>query len=195
MTRTFTTMTFTRVLRRLATLGALAAGLALTGCASTAPSYQPTNDNVRALQSATGGKLALGEFTAKEASLNSLTIRGGSFVSPYGGSFAEYLKAALKSELETAGKFDSASAVSISGELLTNALDAPMGTGSAHISARIVVKRGSNVIFDKVVAGDRTWESSFIGGIAIPAARQNYADTMKALLATLFKDKDFVTAL
>lgn len=188
------TMAVVGPLRHLLWLAALAGSLTLTGCASTAPHYQATNDNVRALQAKSGGKIALGEFTAKEASLNQLSIRGGNYASPYAGSFAEYLKAALKSELESAGKLDSAAPVVITGELLSNSLDAAVGTGTAHISARIVVMHGKDRLFDKVVSGDRTWESSFIGAVAIPAARQNYAETVKALLANLFSDRDFLKA-
>lgn len=166
-------------------------GLALTGCAAVAPSYQPANDNVRALQAMPGGKVSLGQFTAKSDDLNHITIRGGAYTSPQNDSFAEYLKAALRKELESSGRLDSKASVVITGELLKNSLDAAIGTGTAVISARIVVTRGTEKIFDKIFVGESQWESSFMGAVAIPAARRNYADTMKKLLGKLFSDVDF----
>ncbi len=79
----------------------------------------------------------------------------------------------------------------ITGELQTNSIDPAIGTGSAHISARIVIKRGTDIVFDKVVHGDSEWDSSFMGAVAIPLARQQYGETMKKLLANLFSDPSF----
>ncbi|PFH11653.1 TonB family protein [Collimonas sp. PA-H2] len=184
------------LVRRLAMTGIGAVLLALTGCAAVAPNYQPTNDNVRTLQALPGGKVAVGQFTAKDKSLESLSIRAGSYNSPYNGSYAEYLKAALRAELEGSGKFDAASPVVVTGQLLENSLDgASFTTGTAKISARFVVTQSGAKTFDKVVAGASQWESSVIGMVAIPAARANYIDTIRKLLANLFADRDFQTAL
>jgi TonB family protein len=184
------------LMRRLAMAGIGAVLLALTGCAAVAPNYQPTNDNVHTLQALPGGKVALGQFTAKDKSLDSLTIRAGSYNSPYNGSYAEYLKAALRAELEGSGKLDAASPVVITGQLLENSLDgASFTTGTAKVSARIVVTQSGAKTFDKVVVGASQWESSFVGAIAIPAARRNYVDTVRKLLANIFADRDFQTAL
>lgn len=169
--------------------------LVLSGCASVAPPYQATNDNVRAIQVLPGSKVAVGEFKAQKESLNHLTIRGGSFDSPYSASFAEYLKTALVLELQSAGKLDSSSKVIITGELISNNLDAAIGTGTASISARIVVMRADEKTFDKVVSVENQWESSFVGAIAIPLARQNYGDTVKKLISKLVTDSDFQKAL
>ncbi|HAT32915.1 MAG TPA: hypothetical protein DCW29_19325 [Janthinobacterium sp.] len=185
----------TRLVHMMGTLGACAVLALVTGCASVAPAYQPSNENVRTLQALPGGKVALGEFTAKNESLNHLSIRGGAFDSQYKASYAEYLKAALRAELENSGKLDAASHIIITGELLSNSLDASIGTGHASISARIVVMRDGNKVFDKVLSGASEWESSFVGAVAIPAAQQNYAATMKKLLSNLFTDGDFRKAL
>jgi hypothetical protein len=190
MTHSINLSTFA-IARRLGLLLLCLAAMALTGCAATAPPYQATNDNVRALQTLPGGKVSLGEFTAKSPDLNHLSIRAGSYSSPFNDSYAEYLKQALRAELESGGKLDPKSPVTITGELQTNSIEPSAGTGSAHISARIVVKRGSDVIFDKVVHGDSEWESSFMGAIAIPLARQQYGETLKKLIANLLADPDF----
>jgi hypothetical protein len=184
------------VVRLVAALAVCVATMSLTGCATVvATPYQPTNDNVRSLQALPGGLVSLGEFTAKSPDLNHLSIRSNSFTSPFNDSFAEYLKAALRSELEASGKLDPKSPVVITGELQTNSIDPAMGTANAHISARIVIKRGNETVFDKVVHGDSEWESSFIGAIAIPMARQQYGETLKKLLANLFADPSFKKVL
>lgn len=184
------------LIRRLAVAGMAAVLLALTGCAAVAPNYQPTNDNAHTLQALPDGKVAVGQFTAKDKSLESLVIRAGTYSSPYNGSYAEYLKAALRAELEGAGKLDAASPVVISGQLLENSVDGALfDVGTARVSARFVVMQGGAKTFDKVVVGASQWESSVIGAIAIPAARRNYVDTVHKLLANLFADKDFQAAL
>jgi TonB family protein len=184
------------LMHRLAMAGMAAVLLALTGCAAVAPNYQPTNDNAHTLQAIPGGKAAVGQFTAKDKSLESLVIRAGTYSSPYNGSYAEYLKAALRAELEGAGKLDVASPVVISGQLLENSVDGALfDVGSAKVSARFVVMQGGAKTFDKVVVGASQWESSVIGAIAIPAARRNYVDTVRKLLSNLFADRDFQAAL
>jgi hypothetical protein len=75
--------------------------------------------------------------------------------------------------------------------LQTNTLDAPFGTGSAHISARIVIQRGTDTVFDKVLHGDNEWKSPFVGVAAIPLAQQQYDDTWEKMIASLFADPDF----
>ncbi|WP_156479955.1 TonB family protein [Collimonas pratensis] len=184
------------LIRRLAMAGIGAALLALTGCAVVAPNYLPTNDNVRTLQALPGDKVAVGQFTAKDKSLESLSIRGSIYNSPYNGSFAEYLKAALRAELETSGKLAEVSPLVITGQLLENSVNgASISTGTAKISARIVVMQSGAKTFDKIVIGTSQWDSSFIGVVAVPEARRNYIDTVRKLLANLFADRDFQAAL
>lgn len=183
-------------MRRLAMAGIGAALLALSGCAVVAPNYLPTNDNVRTLQALPGGKVAVGQFTAKDKSLESLSIRGSIYNSPYNGSFAEYLRAALRAELETSGKLAEVSPLVITGQLLENSVNgASISTGTAKISARIVVTQSGAKTFDKIVIGTSQWDSSIIGVVAVPEARRNYIDTVRKLLANLFADRDFQAAL
>ena len=176
---------------------ALSLGLValLTGCTASAPPYQATLDNVRTLQTLPGGKVAIGPFTCADERLNHLAIRLSTYESPVGNSFAEYLRSALTAELQAAGKVDAGASTVITGELLTNAIDDGLSASSAHVSARIVVKRGAQVRFDKVVHGDTEWESSVIGAVAIPLDRQHHGDTIKQLLAALFADRDFQASI
>jgi hypothetical protein len=165
--------------------------LNLAGCASTAIPYLATNENVIVLQALPKGKVALGQFTAQNPGLNQVSIRATSYESPFNGSYAEFLKEALRTELETAGRFAPSAPIVINGELQTNTLDASVGTGHAHISARIAIKRGGDTVYDKIVRGDNEWSSPFLGAIAIPRAAQQYDIAWEALIASLFADPDF----
>lgn len=182
-------------LRGLSALGAIAVGLWLTGCASAMPRYQATVSNARALQALPGGSVSVGRFTAGDESLNHLSVRGNAFVSPYGDSYAEYFREALKAELESAGKLRTDSAVVITGELLVNSLEAGVSTGAAKVSARVAVTRDTRRVFETVLSTETQWESSFIGAIAIPAAQQNYADAVRQLLGKLFANQEFQQSL
>lgn len=169
----------------------------LSGCASTAPQYQVANSNVQAL-SVGAGKVAVGKFGygAKGTKLNQLTIRGGSYDSPVEKSWAAYLQEALKAELVASNRLtDNADAV-ITGVLLENDLDGSgANIGTAHISAKFVVTRSGHITYERQLTIDKQWESSFIGGIAIPLARQSYIAAMSELLGKLFTDTEFIRAI
>lgn len=180
------------LLRRPARLLVLALGLALAACTTAAPpSYSGTIDNIRTLDTLPQGKVSLGPFTSKGSVGDSMTIRASTFEAPNKGSFADYLKSALQAELVSDGRFDATAQVVISGELLANVVNADIGTGTAHVSARFVVARSGTTVYDKVLNSDTQWESSFIGAIAIPLARQQYVDAVKKLIGNLFNDPDF----
>ena len=85
---------------------------------------------------------------------------------------------------------------SITGELLKNEIDASgFSIGKGSISARIIVKNGSAVKFDKVKSADITWESSFVGAVAIPKAIESYPELVQKLVTQLVSDPDFSAAL
>jgi len=173
--------------------------LFLVGCASVAPNYEASYQNNRALKDAGVGKVALGPFDTGGASsptFTELSIRGGSMTSPYNNSYVAYLAEALKIELTVAGLLDAGSQIKVSGSLLENSLDASgSSVGKAAIKARFVVRSQTEIKFDKVIAASDEWESSFVGGIAIPRAREHYASTVQKLLNTLFINPEFRSAI
>lgn len=127
--------------------------------------------------------------------VDSLTIRGGSYLSPY-GSYTAYLAEALKQELDDARLLDPQSQIEVSAVLLKNLLDASgFSTGVAEIEARFIVRNADTIKFDKVKIARHTWESSFAGAIAIPKAQQNYPVVVQKLVGQLFADPEFISAL
>jgi predicted small lipoprotein YifL len=171
---------------------------ALSGCALTAPNYTPSMDNVAALNSMGDVKAKVGEFTAPVGASTpaALSIRGSSMSSPVGGNYGAYVAEALRQELSLANKLAVGSDTLVTGSLVKNELDGSgFSTGTASISARFVVSKGGVSVYEGVKTVDHSWESSFIGATAIPAAVTGYHNTVQKLLASLYADPEFAKAI
>lgn len=170
----------------------------VAGCATPAPPYRSSFDNTLALKRISG-KAKVGEFIIPEEqreAVNTVLLRATSMTSPYNDSYAEYLREALKQELREAGRFDENADIEVSGVLLKNVVDASgINVGTAHISARFLVRKGTVVRYDDIVAVDHEWPSSFPGMIAIPTARDNYPIAVQKLIKQLLADPRFSAAL
>jgi hypothetical protein len=73
--------------------------------------------------------------------------------------------------------------------------DAAIGTGKGKLGARFVVTRSNTVRYDRELSVDSEWESSFMGGVAIPLAAQNYEGLYRKLVAKLIDDAAFRAAV
>jgi hypothetical protein len=184
---------------RIAAIAAVtAASMQLTGCANIQMSApQAVLENTAKLRSANLAPAAVASFTAdaKAGGDNSMSIRGGNSVQAPGGSFAKHLGETLKVELQTAGLLDAASTNVITGTLTSSVLNASIGTADAKLSARFVVTRAGAVKYDRELSVGSTWESSFIGAVAIPLAANNYEGQYRALISKLLDDADFRKSL
>jgi hypothetical protein len=186
---------FASTLKAVVALGAV---VLLHGCALTAPAYSPSVANVEALKKAGARTVALGSFTVQAGAPGgaSIGLRGSSMTSPVGADYAAYLGEALRQELLLAGRLDPKSELEIAGTLMKNDIAAAgVSTNSGEIEARFVVRRAGAVRFDAVKRAESSWESSFVGGIAIPKAQQQYPVIVQQLLAKLLADPQFVAAL
>jgi hypothetical protein len=186
---------------RLVTLAA--AGLLtlqLVGCAQMAMT-QPTPSIEMASKLRTSGMApaALGNFAldaSKPASMDkSIGIRANSLQSPVEGSFAKYLRETLKVELESAGLLDPKAQTVITGTLTAHDLDPAIGTAKGMLASRFVVTRSGAVRFDRELKVESSWESSFMGAVAIPLAAGQYEALYRKLVAALVDDADFRKAL
>ncbi|MBI3150139.1 MAG: hypothetical protein HYZ17_16675 [Betaproteobacteria bacterium] len=180
--------------------GAMLIALAHTlgGCSLMAPSYSPSMENVQKLKSAGDFSASVGKFESApdKGNANPISLRGSSMSSPYEGSYAAYLAEAIRQELSLAGKLKPGTEIEISGVLQKNDIHAAgIVTASGGVEARFAVKRAGKIVFDKVKFAGGEWESSFVGGIAIPRAQQEYPRLVQRLLAELYSDRDFFAAL
>ncbi len=170
----------------------------LTGCASIKMSApQAALENTAKLPTANMAPTSVGSFTAdaKAGSDASMSIRGGNSVEAPGGSFARHLGDTLKAELQTAGLLDAASTNVITGTLTSSVLNSNIGTADGKLGARFVVTRAGAVKYDRELTVDSTWESSFIGAVAIPLAANNYEGLYRKLITKLLDDGEFRKSL
>jgi hypothetical protein len=159
---------------------------------------QPTMGNVQAAKAAAiiptnvlPFKLAEGKDPKMD---RSMSVRATTLVAPT-GSFAQHLQATLETELRAAGLLDKNSIASIEGLLTDCQLDSAMSQGTGRLASRIIVRRQGKTVYDKDVAVDAAWESSFVGAIAIPAAINEFTALFGKVVGKLLNDPDFRQAL
>jgi hypothetical protein len=137
-------------------------------------------------------QLAPGKPAAMDTKLGGLR---GNRLRPAKKSWSQLLKDTLVVELTAAGLYDPSSRFVIEGQLTDSKVDAAIGTGTARLAARFIVTSDGRVEYDKELAIDASWESSFIGGVAVPKAMSQYSALYKQLIAKLIDDPDFQRAL
>jgi hypothetical protein len=170
------------------------------GCASVKlDASTPTPATLEKLRGSTmtpmqAGKFALAGGKPTEMDRTLPGLRGNS-LTPAKGSFAQLLKDTLVVELTAAGLHDANSQAVIEGELTDSQIDAAIGTGTGRLAARFKVRRGGQQIFDKELAVQSSWESSFLGAVAVPAAMNQYHGLYKTLVAKLVDDAEFRKAV
>ncbi len=181
-------------------LACLALSFWLVGCASVnlpAPSASAQNiEKLRAValvQAQMGAfQLAAGKNPEMDRVLGGMR---GSTISPAKGSFALQLRDELAAELKAAGMLDEKATTIISGQLTDSMVDAAISQGKGRLAAEISVTRSGQTVFKKELIVERTWESSFIGATAIPAAMNNYSALYKDFVSKLIEDVDFRKAM
>jgi hypothetical protein len=169
-----------------------------TGCSLVAPRYSPSLENVQRLKDANVQSAKVGSFSATPGKANpkAISLRGSSLSSPYDGSYSRYLSESLKEELSLAGKLAPDAQVEVTGALQKNDINAAgFKTGTGDIEARFVVTRGGTVRYDQVKSIHDEWDSSFMGNVAIPRAQARYPVMVQKLLALLYADPEFLSAL
>lgn len=173
--------------------------LGLTGCASTRiPQYQGSIDNIVALEGGTSRSVRVGAFTVGEGDdvhADSVSIRGGQIRSPVNDSYVDYLRAALVQDLREAGRLDPDAEIEIAGSLVSNRLKGGVATGRAELKVRLAIRKGSEVLLDKVYSADNQWPSSLIGVVAFERGINGYADVFPKLFAAIYADPEFKAAL
>jgi hypothetical protein len=176
---------------------AVLAPVLAAGCAMQAPPYQPALDNVEILKK-NASPAALGSFTVQAGGegVVSIGLRGSPMRSPVGNDYAAYLANALSQELQLAGKLDPKSKIVITGLLLKNDIAAGgISTNSGEIEAQFTVLNDGQERYRATHKAQMSWDSSFIGAVAIPRAQQQYPLMVQKLLGQLMADARFQAAL
>ncbi|WP_083380104.1 hypothetical protein [Paraburkholderia fungorum] len=102
----------------------------------------------------------------------------------------------MEQEFAVAGDLSSHAKFEVSGVLLKNDIDAlGFSQGQGIISARFVVRRGSDIVYDSVKTAIGNWDSSLLGFVAVTNATQAYPQIVQTLLAKLYADPVFRSAI
>ena len=167
-----------------------------TGCMTMqTPPYEAAIGNYEQMQDSKYKKVVIGDFSISDNKLNMISVRGNPLKSSISDSFGTYLKSALEEECYKAGLLLKESKCNISGMILENDIDTGFDTASGHISAKVVIVDNEQIIFEKVIKATHQWESSFVGAVAIPRARDNYPFVIRKFINKLFEDDDFKLAM
>ncbi|MBL8320088.1 MAG: hypothetical protein JNJ42_16885 [Burkholderiaceae bacterium] len=186
-----------RTFTRAATLALL---VPLFGCTTVLPPPTASGQSAQSLRAANLApasvgtfKLAPGRPPLMDTELSG-GLRGGNVSAP-SGSYSQHLKETLRAELHSAGLLDPQSKLVIEGQLTDSKVDAAIGTGTARLAARFQVVRDGKPSFDKELVAEDSWDSSFVGAVAIPRAIERYGAIYKMLVSKLLDDSDFRRAL
>lgn len=172
---------------------ALACTAALLGACGAIPmgQAQPSLDSIRLAKASLPAPVALGTFAlapGKDAALDvSVRVRAHTLTPPQ-GSFARYLRDTLEAELRAAGLLDAQAGTVIEGQLLDRRLDPAMGTASASLTARFVVRRAAHLAYAREFTAESSWPSSFVGAEAIPLAINEFTTLFRKLVGQLLGD-------
>jgi hypothetical protein len=193
-------MTFVSAIQRAAAMLVCVAAVVLTGCAQVKLGVPtPSVENIQKAKASPMEPVAIGDFKlvpGKSRSLDlGVSIRSNTFYSPFDSSLARYLGETLSAELKAAGLVDPVAKTTISGELTDSSVDAPASQGKGSLAARFVVQRDGRTSFDKELKAASSWESSFVGAIAIPEAVNQYVALYRVLVGQLLDDPDFRKAV
>jgi hypothetical protein len=175
-----------------------AAALGLTACAMTPlPPPTATMDNVQAVRAANIAPVKVGEFTPAPGRPtemdHSVSVRAGVQDAP-NGSFARFLGDTLAAQLKGAGKLDPNSTLVISGLVTDTHVDSAMPSAHAALAAKFTLSRDGKVVFEKTLQVQSTWDSAFLGAVAIPDAFNHYAELFSKLVGVLLSDPEFRAA-
>lgn len=168
--------------------------LVLSGCSIVAPSYQAQIENVNLLKAV---KKDVDVNTVKvDKKKNSISLRGTKLVSPYEESYGRYIETAITEELKKAQLHNPLSPRKLKATIVENDIDATgISTGEGIISVEFVIQEDGKSLFKKTITANSSWESSFMGAIAIQNAQMSYPKLVQQLLENLYKDQDFISSL
>ncbi|MBU1282105.1 MAG: hypothetical protein KJ884_13655 [Gammaproteobacteria bacterium] len=180
------------MLKRFALL--VTAAAVLQGCGVSMTRYEPNFDNVQILKQQAPLSAMNAPSVVADKGLDSISVRTNPIRSP-DGSLSKHVQQALEAELRLAGLLEPTASRHLDVQLRQNSLTAGMGSGEGVIGADFKLSEGSTVLYSGSKTVTSTWDSSFVGAIAIPAAANAYNPLVRKLLAELYQDPAFIKAL
>lgn len=175
-----------------------ACALLASGCAQyLAGPYSADYETLDRMKAAKPGTAAVATVQPVEPThpVNRLSMRGAALLSP-SGTFAKYLEDALIADLKEAQAYDAASRTVLHAVILKNDLDVSgVSTGSATMEVQLSVTRDGQRRLDKRYQAAISFDSHFMGNIAVPAGQAAYSGVVRQLLRNVYADPQFVAAI
>ncbi|QIH08812.1 MULTISPECIES: hypothetical protein [unclassified Pseudomonas] len=168
--------------------------LLLQGCGVTMTRYEPSYDNVQRLKQQQPLQPIAGAQVTAAPGQGSLSVRANPIRSP-SGSISQHIQEGLNEELRRAGLLDPKAPRQLQVLIVTNQLEAGVGSGSGQVAARFTLSKSDQVLYEATKQASSSWDSSFIGAIAIPNAAHAYNPLVRELLKNLYSDPLFIQAL
>lgn len=180
---------------RSALLPLCALALLLQGCGMTMPRYEPNYANVEVLRAAKLTPQLDQPHVEASSGQNRLFVRANPISSP-SGDMAAHLRDALEGELRLAGLLEPGAARRLEARLEENELNAALfGQGHGVLVVEFRVVEGDRTLYQGTKRVENTWDSSFIGALAIPRAANAYNPMVTRALGELYRDPAFIAAL
>ncbi|SDJ02675.1 hypothetical protein [Variovorax sp. OV700] len=181
----------------ISTLGTLAAGVLVSGCAQlAAPPYAADYEALDRLEAARPGMVAVAKVqpTDPNDGINTLGLRRAKLVSP-SGTFAQYLEDALMRDLGEISAYDPKAPTRIAARIVVNELDLGVINGTGRMDVEVVVTRAAAQRLRKTYRGEIAFDSSYANIVAVPAGQAAYPRLVRALLRQMYADPQFVAAI
>jgi hypothetical protein len=174
------------------------AALSLSACVNApVDEISPSFETLKLLRAESIPPLALGGFAdSPQAKIGrSINIRGSTLRAPKNGTFADFLKQTVQTELVAAGVFNPTAATSLEGVLTESRAGENLSSGGASLAAEFRVRRNGELVFSKPFRVETSWKSDFIGAIAIPEAFRQYNGLYALLVRRALSDPELIAAL
>ena len=167
--------------------------LLVTGCSVKGQKYTPDFNTINNLKNKNLQSMSIKSSNSVSKDFMTISLRSAQMTSPYGGSFSKYLEESLTEHLKYASLYNESSNIKVTVSMLKNDVDI-MGfsIGEADISAKFTVYKHNKIIHNKVYSIHHTWDSSFIGQVAIENALNNYPIAIQKLINKFTLNQDFL---
>jgi hypothetical protein len=179
-------------------LASLVVVAAFSGCSTLVPPpYSPDYQALDQLKKQALEKVAVGTFQPRnaDAPVNKISLRAANLAGPK-GTFAQYLEDAMIQDLKEIGVFDVGAETRIEATLLKNDIDVSgLSTGTGRIDVELTITRNGASTLKKTYSAETKFESSFMGGVAIPKGQSEYPNLVRVLLSKVYADPEFIKAL
>lgn len=163
--------------------------ISLSGCSHVAERYQPSTNNLAALRAIAPAKISVGRFTeAPTVAKHEVGCGANSISPPDGQSFAEYVRAALISELRLAGIYSETSSSALSGQLTEVSLDSsPFAATATWILALELQGNGKTV----AAADQYSFRSTTMNTTSCEASTRRLHDAVQNVVSKAIQDRGF----